>query len=78
MIIEYANGETHRVEDEDDARRVLAAKYPDAVYGEWEEQQGGERFRLLVWADEEDAGEPGTGDDGSDAIAEIVRYVRED
>jgi hypothetical protein len=76
MIIEYANGTMTRVDDEADARRILDQEYPDAVYGEWEEDRYGERFRRLVWEDEDDAGEPGTGDDGSNAVAEIVRYVQ--
>ncbi|MDD4985745.1 MAG: hypothetical protein PHQ43_08155 [Dehalococcoidales bacterium] len=74
MIIEYANGETEWVNDEEDARRILDQEYPNAVYGEREEDIYGERFRILVWQNEEDAGEPGTGDDGSNAIAEIVYY----
>ncbi|DBA35097.1 TPA_asm: hypothetical protein vir515_00012 [Caudoviricetes sp. vir515] len=74
MIIEYANGRSVKVEDEEDARRLIGEEYPDAVYGDWEEIAG-ERQRILVWQDEEDAGEPGTGDDGSNAVAEIVYYV---
>lgn len=72
MTIEYQNGEQRDVENEDQARDILEAKYPDAVFGDWEYNEP-ERQRMLVWENGEIAGEPGTGDDGSHAIAAIIK-----
>ena len=77
MTIEYANGEKIEVESMTEAEEIIEAAYPDAVYAEQWDSRGWkgdvELERLLVWENEEIAGEPGTGDDGSHAIAEIVR-----
>lgn len=77
MKIEYANGRKIEVDSEDKARKIIEEDYPDAVYGDDWELGGwdGETpiYRLLVWENEEIAGEPGCGDDGSHAIAEIIR-----
>jgi len=78
MHIEYANGRQIEVDNEDEAREILEKEYPDAVFcDQWElhhhaPDDGHEVMRLLVWENEEIAGEPGTGDDGSHAIAEII------
>lgn len=77
MHIEYANGRTVEVENEDEAREILEREYPDVVFcDQWElhhcASDDHEVMRLLVWENEEIAGEPGSGDDGSHAIAEIV------
>jgi hypothetical protein len=72
MIIEFQNGEHRDVENEDQARDILEKLYPDAVFGDWEYNEP-ERQRMLVWENEEIAGEPGTGDDGSHAIAAIIK-----
>ena len=76
MKIEYANGNETEVENEEEAREIIEKQYPDAVYGDCWEPRGWkgeiELERLLIWENEEIAGEPGTGDDGSHAVAEII------
>ena len=77
MEIRYSDGRTITVETEDEARAILDAEYPGAVYGdEWEplDRSTCRRAtdRLLVWATEEDAGQAGTGDGGQHAAASIV------
>lgn len=71
MTIEYQDGRKQEVENVEQAMEILVEGFPDAVYGNWEYNEP-ERQRMLVWANEEIAGEPGTGDDGSHAIAEII------
>jgi len=68
MKIEYQNGKVEDVENEDAAKDIIEAEYPDAVYGDDWEQINEYRRRLLVWENEDAAEE----DDGSHAIAEIV------
>jgi len=80
MEIRYSDGRTVAVETENEARVILEAEYPEAVYGYgWEpcsrSSGGRDTDRLLVWADEETAGPLGTGDDGAYAVASIVREV---
>ena len=82
MEIRYSDGRRTVVGGEEEARAALDAEYPDAVYGDaWEPHNrpasGRDTDRLLVWASEDDAGEPGTGDDGSHAVASMVRGVEE-
>lgn len=62
------------VESEDMAREILETEYPDAIFGDWEYNEP-ENQRMLVWENEEIAGEPGIGDDGSHAIAVIRRQI---
>ena len=69
--ISYQNGKTEDVESEEEAIEILEKQYPDAVFGDWEYNEKAHQ-RMLVWENEEIAGEPGTGDDGSHAIAEII------
>lgn len=45
MKIEYQNGKEREVENEDQARDILEAQYPDVVFGEWEYNEP-ERRRL--------------------------------
>lgn len=71
MTIEYQDGRKREVVTVEQAMEILAEEYPDAVYGNWEYNEP-ERQRMLVWENEEIAGEPGTGDDGSHAVAEII------
>jgi hypothetical protein len=59
------------VSSEEAAKEMLTKEYPDIVFGEWEYNTK-EHQRMLAWENEEIAGEPGTGDDGSHAIAEII------
>lgn len=79
MYIKYADGrplDKVEVEDSGEAGDIIRREYPDAVFADDWEIRGyrGETpiYRLLVWENEEIAGEPGCGDDGSHAIAEIV------
>ena len=72
MRIEYSDGRRVDVADETEARAILDAEFPAAVYGEWQPIND-TRDRLLVWADDDTAGTEGEGDDGSRAWAEIVR-----
>jgi len=74
MRIEYNNGKVVEVDNEDEAIKILDQEFPDAVYGDWEYNERAHQ-RMLVWENEEIAGEPGTGDDGSHAVAEIVKEV---
>lgn len=71
MTIEYQDGRKQEVENVEQAMEILVEEYPDAEYGVWEYNEP-TRQRMLVWENEEIAGEPGTGDDGSHAIAEII------
>lgn len=73
MEVEFQDGRKVEVEDEDQARREIESQYPDAVYNDdWDQTQSGER--LLVWEDQASMDGPsGHGDDGSNAIAEIIR-----
>lgn len=74
--IEYADGSIKTCDDVFDAEIEIENSYPDAVYGDWIRMDGDHPYRKLVWENEDIAGEPGTGDDGSHAIAEIVE-IRE-
>jgi len=75
MIIRYANGRLVDVENEAEARSILDAEYPDAVYhDEWEPESPGTE-RLLVWENDDDAGPLGFGDGGQNAVASIVREI---
>lgn len=69
--ISYQNGKTEEVESEEQAIEILEKQYPEAVFGGWEYNEPS-RQRMLVWENEEIAGEPGNGDDGSHAVAEII------
>jgi hypothetical protein len=69
--ISYQNGKTEEVESAEDAVEILGNQYPEAVFGEWEYNEPSKQ-RMLVWENEEIAGEPGSGDDGSHAVAEII------
>jgi hypothetical protein len=77
-------GRTWFVEDEEEARKAFLEVYPDAVFCDnWDQagfsrNNGAQRWRMLVWANEKDAGEPGTGDDGSHAVGEIIRIEKDD
>ena len=59
------------VDSEEDAKEILLKEYPDAVFCEWQYNTR-DHQRMLVWENEEIAGVPGDGDDGSHAIAEII------
>ena len=72
--IEYANGNEAEVENVNAAKEIIEAEYPVAVYGPRENGAYGTE-RILVWENEEIAGEPGIGDDGSHAVAAIVEKV---
>lgn len=72
MRIKYQDGRNHEVKNEDAAMTILGSEFPDEVYGDWE-QDTPDRRRMLVWENEEIAGELGTGDDGSHAIAAILK-----
>lgn len=72
MRIEYKDGRSVGIDGEDEARAILDTEYPHVVYGDWELINEG-RDRLLVWSCDEMAGSKGCGDDGSHAVAEIVR-----
>lgn len=63
------NGSVRRIWDEQEARRILLNVFPYAFFGEWEDRD--ESIRLPVWADAEAA----ENDDGSGAIAYIVKYM---
>ena len=75
ITIEYQNGKNEECESEEQAVEVLEKQYPEAVFGEWEYNEP-TRQRMLVWENAEEAGEPGSGDDGSHAVAEIL-MIRE-
>jgi hypothetical protein len=77
MWIEYADGRHRDVLDEYDARCKLEEEFPEAVFGEWQYNVKTHQ-RMLVWENEEIAGEPGVGDDGSHAVAEIIMDEEED
>ena len=68
MRIEYANGRKTEVDNEDAAREIIDAKYPDAEYGDWQ-QSGYAPARMLIWADAASAVE----DDGQHAVAAIYK-----
>ena len=72
--IRYQNGNEEECESEEQAIETLEKEYPDAVFGDWEYNERTHQ-RMLVWENEEIAGEPGTGDDGSHAVAEIIMVV---
>lgn len=69
--ISYQNGRTEDVDSEEEAIEILEKQYPEAVFCDWEYNDPSKQ-RMLAWENEEIAGEPGTGDDGSHAIAEII------
>lgn len=72
ITIEYQDGRTEKCESEEQAIEILEKQYPEAVFSSWEYNEPSKQ-RKLVWENEEDAGEPGSGDDGSHAVAEILR-----
>ena len=59
------------VDSEEQAIEMLTKEYPDIVFSDWQYNTRTHQ-RMLAWENEEIAGEPGTGDDGSHAIAEII------
>jgi len=68
MKINYTDGRTVEVANEDEAREILDAQYPAAEYGDWQ-QSGYAPERMLVWVDSDAA----DLDDGANAVAEIVK-----
>lgn len=77
VVIEFY-GRTVTAPTVEDAKFIIESEYPDAVFAEQWDSGGPGRERLLIWENEEDAGEPGQGDDGSKAIAEIIRTTDRD
>lgn len=65
--IRYASGSTTTHADYQSATAEIHGAYPDAYTHECD----GEDPRTLVWACEDDS----EGDDGSDAVAEIVEAL---
>lgn len=68
MKINYTDGRTVEVANEDEAREILDAQYPEAEYADWQ-QSGYAPERMLVWEDSDAA----DNDDGANAVAEIVK-----
>lgn len=71
FAIEYVDGRKVECESEEEAREIIENEYPEAVFCEWQWNDPA-RQRMLVWENEEIAGVPGNGDDGSHAVAEIL------
>lgn len=61
---------------EEEAIDFVLDKYPDAVFGDDWDKAGPHRMRRLFWKNEEDSKGPhGMGDDGIQALGEIVRII---
>jgi hypothetical protein len=79
VCINYPNGAVTECIDLDDATARIDAEYPNAVYGPWDSDGENDECqpmeRMLVWANEEDAGPEGLGDCGANSCCEIAREV---
>lgn len=72
ITIEYQDGRKEECDSEEEAVEILEKEFPDAFFGSWEYNEPSKQ-RMLVWENEEIAGESGSGDDGSHAVAEILK-----
>ena len=81
IVISWQDGSVSECLSMTEAEALINDRYPDAVYNDcWEtdgtNDEGDPMERMLVWPDEETAGIPGMGDDGSHAVASICRIAR--
>ena len=68
--IEWTDGRVEDIIADDDRQAVRTAKTIigiDAVFGDWDQRQDGDR--MLIWETEAEA----NNDSGSNAVAQIVR-----
>lgn len=81
--LKYDDGSKVDLPTIQDAMQEVIALYPDGVAvdaggREVDETTPDERYDVrsgraaLIWANPDEAGEPGTGDDGANAVAEIT------
>lgn len=73
MQIEYYNRARAciKVENEQQARDLLMGEFPNAFFGDWEENYEGDRRWISVWENEETS----IDDSGDGAVAWIKEVV---